>query len=204
MPALIQVFAANLRQAGEANDLKPLHPFPGSACWVFPPFVDRKAKGRPPIYANQDAVRILFYPTAPKPSKAAMQAIKKRINSLLPGHLPSLGSHSLVEFSSGKRRYLLRAFYLDSHIKHPLQPAYALLIERGHHVLLELAQISNQYNLTNREIETMRLLLGGLTSKEIAAHMKISPNTVKVFLRLIMLKMGVTTRAGIIGKFVSS
>jgi DNA-binding CsgD family transcriptional regulator len=157
-----------------------------------------------PIYANQDAVRILFYPTAPKPSKAAMQAIKKRINSLLPGHLPSLGSPSLVEFSSGKRRYLLRAFYLDSHIKHPLQPAYALLIERGHHVLLELAQISNQYNLTNREIETMRLLLGGLTSKEIAAHMKISPNTVKVFLRLIMLKMGVTTRAGIIGKFVSS
>ena len=157
-----------------------------------------------PIYANQDAVRILFYPTAPKPSKAAMQAIKKRINSLLPGHLPSLGSPSLVEFSSGKRRYLLRAFCLDAHIQHHLLPAYALLIERGHHVLLELAHISNQYNLTNREIETMRLLLGGLTSKEIAAHMKISPNTVKVFLRLIMLKMGVTTRAGIIGKFVSS
>jgi DNA-binding CsgD family transcriptional regulator len=157
-----------------------------------------------PIYANQDAVRILCYPKAPKPSKAAMQTIKKRVNSLLRGHLPFLGSPSLVEFSSGKRRYLLRAFYLDSHSKRPLQPAYALLIERGHHVLLELAQISNQYNLTSREIETMRLLLGGLTSKEIAARMKISPNTVKVFLRLIMLKMGVTTRAGIIGKFVSS
>jgi DNA-binding CsgD family transcriptional regulator len=157
-----------------------------------------------PIYANQDAVRILCYPTVPKASKAAMQAIKKRIKPLLRGHLPSLGNPSLVEFSSDKRRYLLRAFYLDSSLQHPLQPAYALLIERGHHVLLELAHISNQYNLTNREIETMRLLLGGLTSKEIASHMKISPNTVKVFLRLIMLKMGVTTRAGIIGKFVSS
>jgi len=109
-----------------------------------------------------------------------------------------------VEFPSGRRRYLLRAFYLDSHVKNPLQPAYALLIERGHHVLLELANISNQYNLTSREIETMRLLLGGLTSKEIASRMKISPNTVKVFLRQIMLKLGVTTRAGIIGKFVSS
>jgi DNA-binding CsgD family transcriptional regulator len=157
-----------------------------------------------PIYTNQDAVGILCYPTMPKPSKALMQALKKRIDSLLGGHLPSLGNPSLVEFSSGKRRYLLRAFYLDSHVKHPLQPAYALLIERGHHVLLELAHVSNQYNLTNREIETMRLLLGGLTSKEIASHMKISPNTVKVFLRQIMLKMGVTTRAGIIGKFVSS
>ncbi|MGO8788973.1 MAG: helix-turn-helix transcriptional regulator [Terriglobia bacterium] len=157
-----------------------------------------------PIYANQDAVGILCHPEAPKPSKALMQAIKRRINSLLRGHLPNLGSPSLVEFTSGKRRYLLRAFYLDSHIKNPLQPVYALLIERGHHVLLELANISNQYNLTNREIETMRLLLGGLTSKEIASRMKISPNTVKVFLRLIMMKMGVTTRAGIIGKFVSS
>jgi DNA-binding CsgD family transcriptional regulator len=157
-----------------------------------------------PIYANQDAVRILCYPQVPKPSKAAMQAIKKRVDSLLRGHLPSLGSPSLVEFVSGKRRYLLRAFYLDSHTSRPLQPAYALLMERGHHVLLELAHISNQYGLTSREIETMRLLLGGLTSKEIASRMNISPNTVKVFLRLIMLKMGVTTRAGIIGKFVSS
>jgi DNA-binding CsgD family transcriptional regulator len=69
---------------------------------------------------------------------------------------------------------------------------------------MELASVSSQYNLTNREVETLRLLLGGLTSKEIASHLKISPNTVKVFLRQIMLKMGVTTRAGIIGKFVSS
>ena len=47
-----------------------------------------------PIYANQDAVCILCYPTVPKPSKALMQAIKKRIDSLLRGHLPSLGNPS--------------------------------------------------------------------------------------------------------------
>ncbi len=44
MPAGTQVFAANLRQAGEADDLKPFHPFSGSACWVLPPLADRKAK----------------------------------------------------------------------------------------------------------------------------------------------------------------
>jgi DNA-binding CsgD family transcriptional regulator len=156
-----------------------------------------------PIYANHDAVRILCYPRTPKPSKAALQAIKKRVHSLLRDHRPSPGDPSLVEFSSDKRRYLVRAFHLDAYTQGPLQPAYALLIERGHHVMLDLAQISNQYGLTSRENETMRLLLGGLTSKEIASRMEISPNTVKVFLRLIMLKMGVTTRAGIIGKFVS-
>jgi DNA-binding CsgD family transcriptional regulator len=32
--------------------------------------------------------------------------------------------------------------------------------------------------------------------------MAISPNTVKAFLRLIMIKMGVTTRAGIVAKIL--
>ncbi len=157
-----------------------------------------------PIYANQDAVRVLLYPNVPKGSKAAMQEVKKRVEALIVGRLPTLGTPSLVEFPSGRRRYLLRAFSLDAHVKSAMQPAFAVLIERGHHVLLELANVCSQYNLTNREFETMRLLLDGLTSKEIASRMKISPNTVKVFLRQIMLKMGVTTRAGIIGKFVSS
>ena len=156
-----------------------------------------------PIYANQDALRILCYPRAPKSWKATLQAITRRAQSLLRGHLPSQGNPSLVEFSSAKRRYLVRAFHLDPYPENAFHPAYALLIERGHHVMLELAQISDEYGLTGREKETMRLLLGGLTSKEIASRMRISPNTVKVFLRLIMLKMGVTTRAGIIGKFVA-
>ena len=157
-----------------------------------------------PIYANQDSVKILCYPEIPKDAKALMQAIHKRIDSLLRSNLPTEGSPSLIEFPSGRRTYLLRAFYLESPLKNPMQPAYAVLLERQHHVLLELANVSKQYNLTNREVETLRLLLDGLTSKEIASHLKISPNTVKVFLRQIMLKMGVTTRAGIIGKFVSS
>src|ERR1019366_5170689 len=44
MPAGTQVFTANLRQTGEADDLEPLHALPGSACWVFPPLVNRKAE----------------------------------------------------------------------------------------------------------------------------------------------------------------
>lgn len=83
------------------------------------------------------------------------------------------------------------------------RPTYALFIERRHHPVHDLAHIRNEYGLTDRETQTLRFLLGGLTSKEIASRMDISANTVKVFLRQIMLKMSVTTRAGIIGKFVS-
>ena len=48
----------------------------------------------------------------------------------------------------------------------------------------------------------MRFLVEGLASKEIAARMQISPNTVKVFLRLAMMKMGVSSRSGIMSKFI--
>ena len=113
------------------------------------------------------------------------------------------GAPSVVEFLSHKWRYLARVFYVDSYGDGPFQASYAIVLERGHHVTTELAQISAQYGLTNREKETMRLLVDGLTSKELASRMKISPNTVKVFLRLIMMKMGLPTRAGIIGKIVS-
>jgi DNA-binding NarL/FixJ family response regulator len=43
------------------------------------------------------------------------------------------------------------------------------------------------------------LLARGLTNKEIGARMGVSVNTVKAFIRSVMLKLGVTTRAGIVG-----
>jgi DNA-binding NarL/FixJ family response regulator len=50
----------------------------------------------------------------------------------------------------------------------------------------------------------MRLLAEGYCSKEIAARMEISPNTVKAFVHLVMVKMSVSTRSGIIGKMVGA
>ena len=57
--------------------------------------------------------------------------------------------------------------------------------------------------LTDREQETVQSILQGLTNKEIAQQMEISPNTVKAFIRLVMVKMKVSTRSGIAGKIVS-
>ena len=67
-----------------------------------------------------------------------------------------------------------------------------------------IAEISKRFGLTAREQETVQFLVEGLTSKEIAQRMKISPNTVKAFIRLVMVKMGVSTRSGIIGKIAGS
>jgi DNA-binding CsgD family transcriptional regulator len=58
------------------------------------------------------------------------------------------------------------------------------------------------FQLTTRECETVKLLLRGLTSKEIASEMSISPNTVKSFLKLAMAKVGASNRAALIARIL--
>jgi DNA-binding CsgD family transcriptional regulator len=77
-----------------------------------------------------------------------------------------------------------------------------LLLERHSFSAAGLSDALGQFDLTPRELETVTLLVEGLTSKQIAARMNISPNTVKAFLRLVMVKMDVSTRSGIVGKIV--
>jgi DNA-binding CsgD family transcriptional regulator len=65
-----------------------------------------------------------------------------------------------------------------------------------------MASLLREFHLTAREEEAVELLARGLTNKEIATSMRVSVNTVKTFLHLAMIKLGVSTRAGIIGKLV--
>jgi DNA-binding CsgD family transcriptional regulator len=69
---------------------------------------------------------------------------------------------------------------------------------------MSISEIAGRYNLSAREQEAVEFLLSGLTSKEIADRMKISPNTMKAFLRVVMIKMGVSTRTGIVGRVILS
>jgi DNA-binding CsgD family transcriptional regulator len=79
-------------------------------------------------------------------------------------------------------------------------PTIAIVLERSSRRNENLRRLFERYKLTPREREAVLLLTDGLTSKEIAQRMDISPHTVKGFLRFIMVKLGVTTRSGIVGK----
>lgn len=63
-----------------------------------------------------------------------------------------------------------------------------------------LMHVASQFGLSPRESQVLRLILRGLASKEIASEMKLSPNTVKAFIRMLMIKMAVSTRARIVVK----
>jgi len=150
-----------------------------------------------PIYCNSGALRIFAYPNPP--AKAPNAEFMESIRSIVGKKLSADDLVVTTLFVSGRRRYRCRIFALEPKSKDRSKPTIAITVERDSWVLPELLA---RFQLTDREFESVQHLADGLTSKEIAQRMNISPNTVKTFLRLIMIKMGVTTRSGVIGKLV--
>ncbi len=105
---------------------------------------------------------------------------------------------------SGRRRYHCRAFSLTSVSDSSADPVTLVSLERVSQDSVNVQRLVEQFHLTQRESEAASLLVEGLTNKEIAAHMQIAPNTVKSFLKLVMLKMDVSNRAGVVGKVIGA
>jgi DNA-binding CsgD family transcriptional regulator len=153
-----------------------------------------------PTFINRAAAEILCYPQKPDDfAQRFDEVLAKRVRDLLligPSKAPTL----VTEFSSGKRVYRCRSYRIGAPGQADSQAGFAAIFERGASGSFSIAQVSEKFHLTIREREVMQYLLTGLTTKEIATGMAISPNTVKAFLRMIMVKMGVTTRSAIVGK----
>jgi DNA-binding CsgD family transcriptional regulator len=153
-----------------------------------------------PVHYNAEAVNILGYPKKPRPNTLSLE----------PAFSPAQLTTSLnkpvvpvaIEFTSGRRRYVCRVFHLDGRANGDsrAQPRLVLVLEREAKDPGDLSRLSEQYQLTNRECETVKLLLKGLTSKEIAMEMCISPNTVKAFLKLAMAKVGASNRTALVAR----
>ncbi len=160
-----------------------------------------------PIYASEEALAILAYPGAPARNKGFDNFLQNRIRSLVSGN----GNHNgfppskfLNEVASGKRCYQLRTFSVDSHLGAGRRPAVALLLERNQRGALNLESVTRKFRLTQREKETVELLVQDLSTKQIASRMGISPNTAKAFLRSVMIKVGAENRTGIIGRILQA
>lgn len=151
---------------------------------------------------NVQAIEILGYPDKPAKLTHSDALLAAKIRSSLVSQQASGDSPFVTEFRSGRRRYLCRVFLLESYAKDPSRPSVAIMLERGPSELAPLSKASRQFNLTQREREALEYLLQGLTTKEIANRMNISPNTVKAFLRMIMIKMGVSSRSAMVSKII--
>jgi DNA-binding CsgD family transcriptional regulator len=154
-----------------------------------------------PVASNHEAIRILTYPNLPERIQRIDVFLGDKIRAGLVSRQSPTALEFVKEFKSGRRRYVCRSFMVDTNGK-GMPLVAALLLERCSSSTMALAQIGQDFELTRREKETVELLIQGLTSKEIATRMQISPNTVKAFLRIVMVKMGVSTRSGILGKVI--
>jgi DNA-binding CsgD family transcriptional regulator len=121
------------------------------------------------------------------------------------GNLKSHSHTSMkVLFRAGNIDYSCTAYLMESQDGFPAQTIVALHIERLSSVTDAVSAVAAKYHLTEREQEALKGISMGLCSKELAERMQISPNTVKVFLRLIMIKMGVSTRGGIVAEILQN
>jgi DNA-binding CsgD family transcriptional regulator len=157
------------------------------------------------VASNAEVLQILTFPDQPEKinNLDAWLANKVRCNLLERRSRSGL----VGEFQSARRTYVCRSFPLDVAVNHKNGSStngglLVVMLERKSNEAVTIAEISERFGLTAREQETVQFLLEGFTSKEIAQRMKISPNTVKAFIRLVMVKMSVSTRSGIIGKIV--
>jgi DNA-binding CsgD family transcriptional regulator len=161
-----------------------------------------------PVHYNPEAVTILGYPRKARETREApsldpvlsemqLMNLNKPATPMVP---------TVFEFISGRRRYLCRAFHLDANgsLDGRVQPRIVLIMERDtrrdSRPATDTTRWTEEFALTNRECETVKLLLQGLTSKEIAVKMSISPNTVKAFLKLAMAKVGASNRTALIAR----
>jgi DNA-binding CsgD family transcriptional regulator len=157
-----------------------------------------------PMWFNREAVQILGYPDNVESLTNSEFLLRETIRSRLLTPSPAGESVFVKELQSGLRCYSCRAFPIDSHPEELCQPTTAVLLERARLGSIPLSQVCQHFNLTQREQEVLMHLLQGIRNKEIADRMNISSSTVRAFLRLIMIKMGVSSRSAIVGKILTT
>jgi len=148
------------------------------------------------------AATILNYRNQPGVKPELASCIPEELLDTIRNRKPTDRSSVKTHFRMGKNEYICRTYQLESQDGPLAQPIVALHLERDSSADDAICEIVNKYHLTDREQEVLRGISLGLATKELAERMSISPNTVKAFLRLVMIKMGVATRAGIVAKIL--
>jgi DNA-binding CsgD family transcriptional regulator len=186
-----------LRVCSKPDERKPRHNWISSAPGLI--LIDSSFT---PIACNQEGATILTYPHKPNLERIDMLPVPQEILAEMREHRLPKTLFLAIPFRAGKREYICHAFPISFGHLAPTQPVFALLLQRGSSVSEIVSKIAAQYRLTDREQEALQGIAAGLDNRRLATRMQISPNTVKAYLHLVMVKMGVTSRAGIVARIL--
>ncbi len=184
---------------------------PGGAAAIAPAaIVYDPALGARGVLATAAAVQVLTYPAVDGTQRArALAGLAGRCESwkkrMAAG--PGPDSAPLDEIVSGRRRYFVRGCPLERPGSAPRRgaapagsrAACLFTLDRGTPEEAAASRRAREWGLSPRERLVVALLSDGLTNKEIGAALGLSVNTVKSYMKFLMRKLGVGTRAGILG-----
>jgi DNA-binding CsgD family transcriptional regulator len=106
----------------------------------------------------------------------------------------------LIEvISSHRRGYCVQGIVLDGRIGGSVSrlPTYLFILERPNPTKFNFKRIFREKHLSPREQDLIPLLFSEMTNKEIGQVLGLSTNTVKGYLKTLALRLGVSTRPGI-------
>ena len=151
------------------------------------------------IALDRGAADILKYHREGSASRESAYAIDRNILQVV--HNAGISGSSLPQrVRVGIGEFTCRIYLLESRDLSMAEPIVGLLLERQIEERDAIHEIADEYGLTKREEQALRGLAAGLTTKALAIKMNIRPSTLRALLRLIKIKMGMTTRAGIVVK----
>lgn len=147
-----------------------------------------------PVAFDYGAAAILNHPNPP--------AIPEEILRVIRGRKPAEFASIKAILRRGKSEYVCRAYLVEDAGSSSGLSFVALHFERDSSMSNAMYEAAIKYNLTEREQQALKGISMGLSNKQLSEQMNISPNTVRAFLRLIMVKMGVTSRSAIVAKIL--
>jgi len=111
------------------------------------------------------------------------------------------GVHAPIDvFLSHRRKYEVQGLVLEGRLQGSVSryPSYIFVLERTDPDQGALQKLGREKRLSPREQDLVRYLFSDLSNKEIAQAMGLSANTVKGYLKSLALKLGASSRVGIL------
>jgi len=109
-------------------------------------------------------------------------------------------SNYIDVFRSGRRQYTVKGALLSQNktVSRDHEKYFIFIIERIRPDKINFPLIFRRWKMTEREKEIVKLILEDKSNKEIANSLGLSQNTIKLYLKILMRKLGVASRAGIV------
>ena len=155
-----------------------------------------------PIASDEGAARILVSQTTHSKVQSGLPLpLPPEVVTCIQTRIAGDTTSATAQFVAGNRRYKCQVYALTP--QDLFSPnVIAVHMETEADLNDPIAEIAAEYDLTDRERVALKGIAMGLTTKELATYMNIKENTVKAFVRLIMLKLGIRNRTAIMARIL--